>query len=198
MSSALVAPEIILASSSPRRRELLSQAGVLFKIVVSGCDETPVNGEGPQAMVERLALAKAAEVAEAHPGACVIGADTTVFIGNRILGKPESEAEAHEMLATIQGVTHEVWGGVAFVWRERREERVKSFSTRVKMAPMSIDQIRWYVSTGEPMDKAGSYAIQGLGLQFVDRVEGSYSNVVGLDIAAVTRELALLGAIPKR
>lgn len=186
--------QIILASSSPRRKELLSQAGVDFKIIVSGCDETPVPGESVKEMVERLAVVKAAVVADQYPAAFVIGADTTVWIDDQSLGKPASVEEAHSMLGQIQGRTHEVWGGVAILNREKGIERVWSHSTRVAMSPMSPETISRYVSSGEPMDKAGSYAIQGLGLQFVESIEGSYSNVVGLNITSLMRELVAIGA----
>lgn len=186
--------QIILASSSPRRKELLSQAGVDFKIIVSGCDETPVPGESAKEMVERLAVIKAAAVADLHPEAFVIGADTTVWIDEQSLGKPANEDEACAMLKQIQGRTHEVWGGIAVLNRQKGIERVWSHSTRVTMSRMSPETIARYVSSGEPMDKAGSYAIQGLGLQFVESVEGSYSNVVGLNITSLMRELAALGA----
>ena len=185
---------IILASSSPRRKELLSQAGVAFTIIVSGCDETPIPGESAREMVERLAIVKAAVVAEQHPNAYVIGADTTVCIDGDVLGKPESFEEACSMLRKIQGRTHEVLGGIAIINRAHGLEKRWSHATKVTMAPMSEEVIARYVRSGEPMDKAGSYAIQGLGLQFVDTVEGSYSNVVGLNISALMVELVRLGA----
>jgi len=186
-------PSIILASSSPRRKELLSQAGVSFSIVVSGCDETPVPGESAEEMVRRLAVVKAAAVASQHPAAFVIGADTTVCINGEVLGKPESFDEACSMLRKIQGRTHEVLGGIAILNRSQGLERAWTHSTQVTMAPMSDEVIARYVQSGEPMDKAGSYAIQGLGLQFVDSVRGSYSNVVGLNISSLMAELVKLG-----
>ncbi len=186
---------IILASSSPRRRELLGNAGIEFSVVVPGCDETPAAGEGPQQMVERLALAKAETVAGMHPEALVIGADTTVCIDGRALGKPESAAEARAMLATIAGRTHEVWGGVSVVRRAAGVSLVWSHATHVTMSPMTQEEIVRYVESGEPMDKAGAYAIQGLGLQFVESVSGSYSNVVGLNISALMQKLRSLGAV---
>ncbi len=185
--------QIILASSSPRRKELLSQAGVEFSTIVSGCDETPIPGESVKEMVERLALVKAEAVASHHGDSFVIGADTTVWIDGESLGKPSSVDEACAMLRQIQGRTHEVWGGVAILHHGRGIRNVWSHSTRVTMAPMSKETIARYVSSGEPMDKAGSYAIQGLGLQFVESIEGSYSNVVGLNITALMRELSALG-----
>jgi septum formation protein len=187
-------PSIILASSSPRRKELLSQAGVSFSIVVSGCDETPIPGESAQEMVRRLAVVKADAVAIQHPADFVIGADTTVCINGEVLGKPESFEEACSMLRKIQGRTHEVLGGIAIINRTQGLEHAWTHSTKVTMAPMSEEVIARYVHSGEPMDKAGSYAIQGLGLQFVESVEGSYSNVVGLNISALMAELVKLGA----
>lgn len=176
---------LILASGSPRRRELLSQAGVEFSVIVPGCDETPVPGESAREMVERLALTKALAIATRYPDSFVLGADTTVYIGGVSLGKPESEEEAYQMLRTIQGTTHEVWGGIAVVRESRGVRECWSHVTRVTMAPMDEATIREYVASGEPMDKAGSYAIQGLGLRFVASIEGSYSNVVGLNLTAV-------------
>ena len=194
---------LILASASPRRLELLSQAGARFSVLVPGVDETPIEGESPRAMVERLALLKAQAVASSNPRAFVIGADTTVFIDGQSLGKPSSELEAREMLGLIQGRTHEVWGGIAVIRSgdplsssaEGRVERVWSHMTEVTMRQMSEDDIRDYVRTNEPMDKAGSYAIQGIGLQFVDSINGSYSNVVGLNIASLMSCLRELGCL---
>jgi septum formation protein len=186
--SAIVSP-IILASSSPRRQELLTQAGVSYTIQISGCDETPVVGESAQEMVERLALLKAKEVARYYPNAWVIGADTTVFIGGSCLGKPTSNEEACEMLRTIQGKTHHVWGGIAIVHEKSQRAECWSHVTSVTMCEMSEAMIRDYVATGEPLDKAGSYAIQGIGLQFVANIDGSYSNVVGLNIASLMEKL---------
>lgn len=184
----LVSP-IILASASPRRQELLTQAGVSFSVVVPGCDETPKAEESAREMVERLALLKAGTVAEAYPDAYVIGADTTVFIDGTSLGKPSSVSEACEMLRTIQGRTHQVWGGIAIMCKSKNLVECWSHVTSVSMRPMDAQMIKEYVSSGEPMDKAGSYAIQGLGLQFVESIEGSYSNVVGLNIASVMEKL---------
>jgi septum formation protein len=176
---------LILASGSPRRRELLAQAGVQFSVIVPGCDETPVRGESAREMVERLALTKALAVATQHPESYVLGADTTVYIGGVSLGKPESVEEAYQMLRTIQGTSHEVWGGIAVVREASGIRECWSHVTRVTMAPMDDETIHEYVASGEPMDKAGSYAIQGLGLRFVASIEGSYSNVVGLNLTTV-------------
>lgn len=183
---------IILASASPRRQELLTQVGVEFSVLVAGVDETPHATESPHEMVERLALLKASTVSQMHRDAYVIGADTTVFIDNQSLGKPESESEAFEMLMRIQGRSHQVLGGVAIVQANKSVTRVWSHITEVTMRPMTEQEIRTYVATQEPMDKAGSYAIQGIGLQFVDSIRGSYSNVVGLNIASLLSELRVL------
>lgn len=195
MSSSSSRRPIILASASPRRHELLEQAGVPFSIKVSGCDETPVLGETARQMVERLALVKAKVVATEHPGSLVIGADTTVCIDNQSLGKPESPQDACVMLRKIQGRTHEVWGGIAVLCIETGLSACWSHKTFVTMRPMADAAIQQYVSTGEPLDKAGSYAIQGIGLQYVDTIEGSYSNVVGLNIAALVEKLRDVGAL---
>lgn len=180
---------IILASASPRRRELLTQAGVRFSISVPGCDETPLPGESPQEMVVRLSVLKASAIARHNPAAYVIGADTTVHINGVTLGKPNSIEEACEMLDAIQGKTHQVWGGVSIVRHDLSLVESWSDVTSVTMRPMSRAMIEEYVATGEPMDKAGSYAIQGIGLQFVESISGSYSNVVGLNIASVMEKL---------
>jgi len=147
---------IILASASPRRQELLAHAGVRYEVKVSGCDETPIDGESPQQMVERLAVLKARAVAADSPHAYIIGADTTVYIDGVSLGKPSSLAEAGEMLRTIQGRTHEVWGGIAIVHSAKKLTHVWSHVTSVTMRPMSETMIQEYIATGEPIDKAGS------------------------------------------
>jgi septum formation protein len=189
MNKQVLPLNIVLASASPRRLELLTQAGVSFSVVVPGVDETPIAAELPKDMVERLALLKAKTVADTMVDSYVIGADTTVFIDNRSLGKPLSEQEACEMLMCIQGRTHQVWGGIAIVHAGLGISRVWSHVTDVTMRPMNKQQVLDYIATGEPLDKAGSYAIQGIGLQFVDTIQGSYSNVVGLNIAALMSEL---------
>jgi septum formation protein len=192
MQQQVLPSSIVLASASPRRLELLTQAGVSFSVIVPGVDETPKDAESPQEMVERLALLKAKTVSDIKPDAYVIGADTTVFIDNRSLGKPLSDQEAYEMLMRIQGRTHQVWGGIAIVRADLGVSRVWSHVTEVTMRPISEQQALDYIATGEPLDKAGSYAIQGIGLQFVDTINGSYSNVVGLNISALMSELRAL------
>lgn len=174
---------LILASTSPRRRELIKDCGLDFKIVSPECDESIVAGESANNMVERLALEKALSVAEKENQSWVIGADTTVSIEGEILGKPTSTDDACQMLSRIQGRWHEVLGGVALVRGVAQFRIALVFSSFVKLVPLTDNEIMAYVSTGEPMDKAGSYAIQGIGASIVERVEGSYTNVVGLNIS---------------
>jgi len=169
--------------------------GLQFEVQVSDVDETPLASESPEEMVRRLAHAKAYKIAEANPNAFVIGADTTVVLGDQILGKPESHEDAVRMLSLIQGRTHTVWGAFSIINLEEETTHLETHSSRVLMCTMDQAQINSYVNTGEPMDKAGSYAIQGIGLQFVSAIEGSYSNIVGLNISALMRALKLLGAI---
>ncbi len=181
--------EIILASGSPRRRELLADSGVAFKVIVSGTPESRAECEGPEAMAKRLALAKAHSIAILHPSAWVIGADTDVYIDDHILGKPSDKPDALRLLQTIQGRTHSVWGAFAVICLDANTSYVEAEETRVTMSPMDSAAIERYVLSGEPMDKAGAYAAQGIGAQFIERVEGSFTNVVGLNICALMRAL---------
>ncbi|PCI48383.1 MAG: septum formation protein Maf [Oceanospirillales bacterium] len=180
---------LILASGSPRRRELLAQIGVRFEVDVADIDEAPEASEVAQAYVERLALEKARVVAARHTDAVVLGADTSVIIDGEILGKPLDEADAATMLARLAGRTHQVLTAVALVNGERA--LVRSVITQVHFRSLSEEEIQCYVATGEPSDKAGSYGIQGFGAVLVDAIEGSYSNVVGLPLtetAAMLKE----------
>jgi septum formation protein len=179
---------LVLASASPRRAQLLTKAGYVFTIAPADLDETPLPGEAPAAYVRRLAEAKAAEVARRRPDAVVVGADTTVVVDGDILGKPADAAEAAAMLARIQGRAHEVLTGVAVAGPAGLESAVAS--TRVWFSRMSPAEIADYVASGEPMDKAGAYAIQGLASRYIERIEGSEPNVAGLPVALVH---ALLG-----
>ena len=178
---------MILASSSPRRRELLAQIGVRFHIDVADIYETPYPGEGAVAYVERMALQKALKVAERRPGQVVLGSDTSVIFNGQILGKPDSDAAAIDMLTALSGQTHEVLSAVAVV--NEQKSRVISVATKVRFRELSRSEIEQYVATGEPRDKAGSYGIQGMGAILVAGIEGSYSNVVGLPL---TETAALL------
>lgn len=170
---------LILASSSPRRRELLSQIGVRFEVRSADIDETPYTNEPPHAYVVRLAVQKALAVAE-HTVQPVLGADTTVVLDEQILGKPQDADEACALLNRLSGRTHQVYTAVALVQGARQEVRV--VETSVHFAKLSAQEIAAYIATGEPMDKAGAYGIQGLGAVFVQELHGSYSNVVGLPL----------------
>jgi septum formation protein len=174
---------LILASASPRRAALLAAAGFAFDARPVEVDETPLPGEDPSAYVLRLAVLKARSCRDVPDGAIVLAADTTVVACGEILGKPADEADARRMLRMLSGCEHEVLTGVAV----RRDDRLLSSveSTRVRFVPMHTAEIEWYVASGEPSDKAGAYAVQGLAARFVDRVEGSYSNVVGLPVSRV-------------
>ena len=174
---------IILASASPRRRELLAQIGVSFEVVTADIDETPLPGEDHRTYTLRLAEDKARAVLQRRPDCVVIGADTTVTIDGELLGKPVDAADAQRILQMLQGRTHQVSTGVAVVSASRVLSSVET--TDVTVAAMSADDIRAYVATGEPMDKAGAYGIQGHFAQWIPRIAGDYFNVVGLPLAAV-------------
>jgi septum formation protein len=179
---------LVLASGSPRRRELLARLGVRFTVVPADIDETPRAGEDPLAYVERLAAEKAASV---HDGDVVLAADTTVVLDGTILGKPADAGEAAAMLRALSGRAHLVHTGVTA--RRGRRSTTTSATTLVRFADLTADDIAWYVATGEPMDKAGAYALQGAGGVFVVGIEGSASNVVGLPLHVVPVLLAELG-----
>jgi septum formation protein len=184
---------LILASSSPRRAALLRAAGIPFKVVPTDVDETVLKLEPPGDHVRRLSREKAAAAFAAHPDAVVLGADTIVTVGGEIMGKPRDAADAIRMLRLLSGREHEVLTGVALV--AKRGIVVEVARTRVWVNPLSEVEIADYVATGEPLDKAGAYGIQGLGARFIDRIQGSYSNVVGLPVALVYR---LLKGYPER
>ena len=176
--------QLILASRSPRRSELLKAAGISFEVLAADVDETPHPNETPAAYVERLAIEKARAVLALRPGARVLGADTTVTIDGEILGKPVDEADALRMLRRLNGRPHEVHTGVARASATGVRSAVDT--TRVWFSKMTDEDISWYVSTGEPIDRAGAYAIQGFASRFIPRIDGSYSNVVGLPVALVS------------
>ena len=174
---------LILASASPRRAQLLTAAGIRFETRAADVDETPQPGERPDDSVQRLAREKAEAVARTSPGRLVLGADTTVVVDRRILAKPADALEAREMLERLAGRPHEVLTGVALAGAA--EPAVAVASTAVWFAPMTSEDIAWYVETGEWLDKAGAYGIQGRISRFVARLEGSYTNVVGLPVSLV-------------
>ena len=178
-------PKIILASQSPRRRYLLERAGLKFKVVPSTLDEAAVVRPDPAETVQALALAKAGEIADRHPESWVIGADTVVVVEGRVLGKPATRAEAAEMLRRLSGRTHQVLTGWCVIRRAGGVCHADTVRTDVVFKELSADEIRWYIQTGEPFDKAGAYAIQGIGTFLVRRISGSYTNVVGLPVCEV-------------
>ena len=183
---------LVLASRSPRRAELLTRAGYRFEAAPADIDERRLEGELPDAMVLRLAREKAAAVAPRHPGSIVLGADTVVVVDDAVLGKPNGDADAARMLRRLSGRDHHVLTGVALKAGRRRCDGVGV--TRVYFRALSPDDVAWYVAGGESGDKAGGYSIQGRASRFVTRIEGSYTNVVGLPIELVDRLLVSLAA----
>lgn len=183
--------KVILASASPRRRELLMQAGFSFEVIESNADEKVAIKE-PGRLVAELAKRKAQAVAEGLKGeALVIGADTVVTLEGEILGKPKDKADAFRMLKALQGRTHQVYTGVALIDRKEEGMEVTDFAecTDVTMYPMSEEEIYSYIDTKEPMDKAGAYGIQGRAAIYVREIKGDYNNVVGLPIARLYQEV---------
>lgn len=175
--------KLVLASASPRRAEILRTVGWPFEILAVDVDETRRRDEEAATYVERLARGKAQAAAEVTvAGSTIIGADTVVVIDEQILGKPLDDEDARRMLRQLSGRWHQVLTGVAFIDGASAEGRVAHETTEVKFAPMSEDEIDWYVASGEPMDKAGAYAIQGLGARFIEGIRGDYFNVVGLPV----------------
>jgi len=184
---------LILASSSPRRGELLKAAGIDFLTVPVDIDESILKLEPPGEHVRRLAMEKAQAAFAQHPDAVVIGADTIVLVGGEVMGKPRDDGDAVRMLRLLSGREHEVLTGLAVV--AKRGNAVEVARTRVWVNPLTDVEIAEYVASGETTDKAGAYAIQGLFSKFIDRIQGSYSNVVGLPVALVYR---LLKGYPER
>lgn len=185
--------KLVLASGSPRRKELLDHLELDFDVRAPDIDETRLPDEDPAAHVERVARGKAAAVAA--DGLIVVAADTTVVHEGKVMGKPGHPEEARSMLRRLQGDSHEVFTGLAVGWIDERIQ-IESLVdvSRVSMMPMTEEEIAWYVDTGEPLDKAGGYALQGLGGMFVDKVVGSPSTVVGLPIHLLGRLIAVSGA----
>jgi septum formation protein len=187
-------PTLILASASPRRAELLRAAGVAFEVHPAHVDEDVHDSESPEQYVVRVAEAKARVVASRCPDRIVLAADTTVVVDGQILGKPQDEEDARRMLRRLSGRVHDVLSGVCVVGpAEAGHYETGLARTSVAFAPLTTMEIDWYVASGEPMDKAGAYAIQGLASRFVTRIEGSYSNVVGLPVALVCEMLRSIG-----
>jgi len=183
-------PHLVLASASPRRRELLTGLGVRFTVRPVDVDETPRPLEDPHGYVLRLAREKAA--ARIGPGEIVLAADTSVVLDGEILGKPTDPDDARSMLGRLAGREHVVLSGVA-VLTEDGGQRSDVEESRVRIAPLSEEELRWYVATGETFDKAGGYAVQGLGAMFVEAVFGDYTNVVGLPLPLTYRLFREMG-----
>jgi septum formation protein len=181
---------LVLASASPRRQELLRNAGIFFEVQPASIPEDPLPGEDARACAERLAREKALAIAEKRPTDVVLGADTVVVIDGQVLGKPMDAADATRMLRMLSGRQHEVITGICLL--AGGQWWVASETTRVTMSAISDAEIAGYVASGEPMDKAGAYAIQGVASRWIPRIEGDYSNVVGLPIGLVYRMLRQL------
>ncbi len=177
---------LVLASASPRRAQILTELGIAFEIDAADVDESLRDGEAPDSAVGRLAAAKAAVVAARRPSDWVLAADTLVFLEGAILGKPRDDRDAADMLRRLSGREHRVVTGVRLRRGPHDGSGSISWST-VHFAPMSADEIAWYVGTGEPRDKAGAYGIQGRGARFIEGIDGSYTNVMGLPARDVYR-----------
>lgn len=190
---------LILASESPRRRELLSALGVPFRVAPSGVDETPLPGEPPARFVRRAALDKGMEIAGRHPSAWVLSADTIVVADGRILGKPRDRAEARRMLSLLAGRDHRVYTSVCLLCEAKGYRDAGTEVTRVRFRPLTPAEVAAYARTGECDDKAGAYAAQGAGMLLIDRIAGSFTNVVGLPMArvvAMLKKARLIAASP--
>lgn len=177
---------LVLASASPRRQELLRNAGIEFVVHPAEIPEVPLPGEAPRMCAERLAQEKASKVLQQRAGDLVLGADTVVVVDGQILGKPSDKADAARMLRLLSGRRHQVITGVCL---RGPFEDTQSEITEVTFSTLSDDDIRFYVASGEPMDKAGAYGIQGIASRWITRIEGDYSNVVGLPVSLVYRIL---------
>ena len=185
---------LILASASPRRRELLTQIGLAFDVVPAHIDETRRTLEDPTAYVQRLALEKAQAIRALHPGTFVLGADTTVEIDGHALEKPANRADAERMLLALSGHTHHVHTGLALLSLQDRRTHLET--TSVVFNPIDEAELQQYLDSGEPYDKAGAYGIQGYAARWIPRIEGDYFNVMGLPLAATVRLKKELGYAP--
>jgi septum formation protein len=188
-------PLLILASKSPRRRYLLEQAGLKFSVIPSSIDEAKIPLYSPETYVRILSEAKADDISKRYPDKWVIGADTIVLKNNEILGKPGSRDEARTMLKQLSGQVHQVLTGYAVCCKTKNKIFSETIKTDVLFKNLTHDEIEWYVHTKEPFDKAGSYAIQGLGTFLVKSINGSYTNVVGLPVCEVVEFLIKEGVI---
>ena len=189
---------LILASKSPRRSELLKQAGLTFSVIPSDVVESTVALSNPDSYVITLAESKALDISQKHPAAWVIGADTIVLIDHKILGKPGSRKEAFDMLQRLSGKTHQVLTGYCICCKKKDRLFSESIKTDVRFKKLNDAEINWYIQTGEPFDKAGGYAIQGVGTFLVKSINGSYTNVVGLPVCEVIEFLTKEGVIGRK
>jgi septum formation protein len=178
-------PKLILASKSPRRRYLLEQVGLEFSVIPSKFDESSVTLTSSDSYVKRLAEAKAKDISARYPDSWIIGADTIVFIDNTILGKPRSRTEAQAMLRCLSANIHQVLTGYCICCKAKDRYFSDTVKTEVCFKKLTEKEIAWYINSGEPFDKAGAYAIQGIGTFLVRRINGSYTNVVGLPVCEV-------------
>lgn len=186
---------LILASKSPRRYELLKQVGLDFDVIPSGIEEDYIQGESPRKHVLRLAEAKALDVGNQHPDRWVVAADTIVYVDHSILGKPKSRDEAKKMLRHLSGKEHRVLTGFSVLHLEKGRRDRGAVQTAVKVRKLTQLEMEWYVETGEPFDKAGGYAVQGIGSFMIESIKGSYTNVVGLPLCELIQMLSRLGAV---
>ena len=184
---------IILASASPRRKEILGKTGLKFRVDESECEEMPVPGLSPHELARYLSREKARDVARKHRNALVIAADTIVTSRGRLFGKPGNEEEARQMLKSLSGKAHLVITGFTIIDTESRKELSRSVETKVFFKRLSADEIEAYIRSGEPLDKAGAYGIQGLGAVIVKKIEGDFFNVMGLPLHALARSLKKFG-----
>ena len=187
--------QLILASNSPRRRDLLAQLGLTFSVIPSDVDEHRVRVSEPVDVVRTLAESKATDISDKHPESWVIGADTIVCIEGRILGKPDSKAEARDMLRRLSGKTHQVYTGYCICCQRTDRHFSDVVQTDVRFKNISDAEIEWYIRTGKPFDKAGGYGIQGIGSVLVKSINGSYTNVVGLPLCEVVDFLIKEGIV---
>ncbi|MCP3944481.1 MAG: septum formation inhibitor Maf [Desulfobacteraceae bacterium] len=191
----IIQKPMILASKSPRRKELLGQTGLCFKTLAADIDEKSFPLENPKDYVRSLSQIKADHIAKIYPDHWVIGADTIVVVDDLILGKPRTQDDAIHMLNTLNNRQHCVFTGFTICCHAKKESITKSIETKVFFKQLSQSQIQWYAATDEPYDKAGGYGIQGIGAFLVRKINGSYSNVVGLPVCEVMETLLTLGII---
>lgn len=186
--------KVILASASPRRRELLAQIGMDFKVIISKADEN-ISEPAPEQLVMKLSDIKAMAVYEEHgiedEATIILGADTVVAFDGKVLGKPKDTQQAKEMLSMLSDNTHQVFTGVTILYKKQGELKSETFydKTTVYTYPISDKEIDEYIMTGEPMDKAGSYGIQGIGAKFIKKIDGDYNNVVGLPVSKIYQKI---------